>query len=52
MDKLNRHEENQSAEVPLVDMDRLSDIVEAELNNVAGGGYSEYTGYHKDTLAN
>lgn len=29
-----------------VEIDRLADLVEAQIGNVLGGGYSQYGGYH------
>jgi hypothetical protein len=30
-----------------VELDRLAKLVEAQIGNVLGGGYSEYGAYHK-----
>lgn len=38
---------DKNKEVTPVDMENLSKIVEAELDNVAGGGYSQYAAMHK-----
>jgi hypothetical protein len=38
---------DKNKEVAPVDLEVLSNIVEAELDNVAGGGYSQYGGVHE-----
>lgn len=35
-----------STEVSKVDLDALTDLVESQLGNVVGGGYSQYGGWH------
>jgi hypothetical protein len=52
MSKLTDALENASdknKEVAPVDLEVLSNIVESELDNVAGGGYSQYGGVHEKT---
>ncbi len=29
-----------------IEIDRLADLVEAQIDNVLGGGYSQYSAYH------
>jgi hypothetical protein len=36
-----------SVEADRIDLDRLADLVESQLGNVVGGGYSQYAGWHK-----
>jgi hypothetical protein len=33
-------------QVSSVDLDALTELVETQLGNVVGGGYSQYGGYH------
>jgi hypothetical protein len=29
-----------------IEIDRLADLVEAQIDNILGGGYSQYSAYH------
>lgn len=48
MSNLNKEiaDSKEDKNVPAVDIESLSDIVESELDNVAGGGYSQLGGTH------
>lgn len=35
-----------------VDIEKLSTLVEAQIDNVLGGGYSQYAAYHAKSAAN
>ncbi|MDC8758317.1 hypothetical protein [Janthinobacterium fluminis] len=43
---------DENKQVTPVNLEILSDIVDAELDNVAGGGYSQYAAKHASNIAN
>lgn len=49
---MSKLEKSLNVEADLVNLDKLTDLVEQQLGNVVGGGYSQYAAVHAKDAQN